>query len=127
MSKSTQVSFSRVGPKRTSRISGARKSARKGVFTPREYQKRAYKATAKAVNRILNMPTGAGKTFTMKILAYRKSHTFWPLGRTEIEFPSLDVGASKVHLELYLPLWSAIMETAEKSKERLKCQQSSQE
>ena len=46
---------------------------------------------------------GLHKTFTMKVLAYRKSGSFLPVGHKGIELPILDAGASKVFLELYLP------------------------
>ena len=46
---------------------------------------------------------GMNDTFEMKIIAYRKTGSLCLFGPKKIELPSLDVGAGKVHLELYLP------------------------
>lgn len=46
---------------------------------------------------------GMNDTFEMKIIAYRKIGSLCLFGPEKILLPSLDVGASKIHLQLYLP------------------------
>lgn len=46
---------------------------------------------------------GLNRTSTLKVLAYRRAGPLKPIGARRIELPTLDVGANKVFLDLYLP------------------------
>ena len=46
---------------------------------------------------------GLEETFTLKVLAYRKTGSLGCFGRGKIELPMLDAGTNEMRLELYLP------------------------
>lgn len=44
-----------------------------------------------------------GDTMTLRVLAYRNNGALWPFGRRGLDLPTLDVGAGKVFVEMFLP------------------------